>query len=49
MIYSGRLQEGLPVVDEAIRLSPRDPMLWGFLTLKGLAFVAMDRHQEALK
>ncbi len=49
LIYSGRPEEGLPVVDEAIRLSPRDPMLWGFLTLKGLAFVAMDRHEEALK
>jgi adenylate cyclase len=49
LIYSGRLQEGLPVVDEAIRLSPRDPMLWGFLTLKGLAFMTMDRHEEALK
>jgi len=49
LIYSGRPEEGLPRVDEAIRLSPRDPMLWGFLTLKGLAFVAMDRHEEALK
>jgi adenylate cyclase len=48
LIYSGRPEAGLPAVDEAIRLSPRDPMLWGFLTLKGLAFVAMDRHQEAL-
>jgi len=49
LIYSGRPEEGLLAVDNAIRLSPRDPMLWGFLTLKGLAFVAMDRHEEALK
>ena len=49
LIYSGHPEEGLPVVDEAIRLSPRDPMLWGFLTLKGLAFLAMDRNEEALK
>ena len=48
LTYSGRPEAGLPEVDTAIRLSPRDPMLWGFLTLKGVAFLAMDRHQEAL-
>jgi TolB-like protein/Tfp pilus assembly protein PilF len=49
LIYDGQPEEGLTAVDEAIRLSPRDPMLWGFLTLKGLAFLSMDRNEEALK
>jgi adenylate cyclase len=49
LIYSGRLEEGLLAVDNAIRLSPRDPLLWGFLTIKGHAYLNMNRYEEALK
>ncbi len=48
LVFSERPEEGLQYVDDAIRLSPRDPRLWGFLTSKGLAFIAMARFEEAL-
>jgi tetratricopeptide (TPR) repeat protein len=46
---SGRYEEGIVELDEAIRLSPRDPMLWGFLTVKALAYLAMERYEEGLE
>ena len=49
LIYSGRYEEGIVEVDEAIRLSPRDPMLWGFLLAKAQAYIAMERYEEGLK
>ncbi len=48
LVFSERPEEGLQYVDDAIRLSPRDPRLWGFLTSKGMAFIAMARFEEAL-
>ncbi|MFQ5984759.1 MAG: adenylate/guanylate cyclase domain-containing protein [Alphaproteobacteria bacterium] len=49
LTYTGRREEGLAELDEAIRLSPRDPMLWGFLVLKAQAYIAMERYEEGLK
>jgi tetratricopeptide (TPR) repeat protein len=31
-----------------IRLSPRDPNLWGFLMIKAQAFLFMESYEEAL-
>ncbi len=36
-------------MDEAIRLSPRDPVLWGFLTIKAQAYMALERYEEGLE
>ncbi len=36
-------------MDEAIRLSPRDPMLWTFLTVKAQACMTMERYEEGLE
>ena len=49
LAYSGRYEDGIVELDEAIRLSPRDPMLWGFLIIKALACIAMERYEESLE
>ena len=46
---SGRHEEGIVEVDEAIRLSPRDPMLWAFLFIKAEAYMALARYEEGLE
>ncbi len=35
-------------VDMAIKLSPNDPLMWGFLNLKGLLRLALGDHDTAL-
>ncbi len=47
--WSGRYEEGIVELDEAIRLSPRDPMLWAFLSIKAEAYMAMERYEEGLE
>jgi adenylate cyclase len=49
LTYSGRYEEGIVEVNEAIRLSPRDPMLWFFLTVKSAANLATERYEESLE
>jgi adenylate cyclase len=46
---SGCYEEGIVELDEAIRLSPRDSMLWNFLHSKALANIAMERYEEGLE
>ena len=46
---SGRFQESIVELDEAIRLSPRDPMLSWFLNIKAMANFGMERYQECLE
>ncbi len=36
-------------MDEAIRLSPRDPLLWSFLVIKNQANFCMERYEESLE
>jgi len=35
--------------DEAIRLSPRDPLMWTFLASKAIALFMLERYDEALE
>ncbi len=49
LIYSGRYEEGIVEADEAIRLSPRDPMLWAFLNIKAMASFGMEHYEETLE
>ncbi len=44
---AGRNEEGLAHVDVAIRLSPRDPMMFLFETIKGICLEGLDRLAEA--
>ena len=49
LICSGRYEEGIVEADEAIRLSPRDPMLWAFLNIKAMASFGMEHYEETLE
>jgi tetratricopeptide (TPR) repeat protein len=46
--HSGRPAEALGYADEAMRLSPRDPMFWAFLASKAIALVMLGRFDEAV-
>ncbi|MHC4409883.1 MAG: tetratricopeptide repeat protein, partial [Planctomycetota bacterium] len=46
---SGRPEEALSSHDRAMRLSPRDPVLWAFMASKAIALLLLDRYDEALE
>ena len=48
LTHSGRAAEAIADVDKAMRLSPHDPLLWGFMTLKALALVHTEQYEEAI-
>ena len=45
---SGRPGEAVLSHDEAMRLSPRDSLLWGFRASKAIALILLERYEEAL-
>jgi adenylate cyclase len=45
---AGQAEQSLPHLDTALRLSPRDPMRWMTLSLKGAALRTLGRHDEAI-
>jgi Flp pilus assembly protein TadD len=45
---AGVPEKALPHLDAALRLSPRGPMRWGVLMLKGSALRFLGRHDEAI-
>lgn len=45
---AGQAAQALPHLDAALRLSPRDPMRWLTLMVKGWALRALDRQDEAI-
>lgn len=47
--HCGRAAESITSHDEAMRLSPRDPLLWTFLASKAIALVMLERYDEALE
>ncbi len=36
-------------MDEALRLSPRDPVAWAFMVVRSFALIFLRRHDEALE
>ncbi|MDJ0778780.1 MAG: tetratricopeptide repeat protein [Gammaproteobacteria bacterium] len=46
--HAGRPAEALPHHDEAIRLTPSDPIMWAFLASKAIALVMDGREQEGV-
>ena len=48
LLYSGRYGESIVELDEAIRLSPRDPMLTHTLMVKAMATLLTERYEEGL-
>jgi len=45
---SGRPAEAVRSHDEAMRLSPRDPLMWAFQASKAIALILLERYEEAL-
>ena len=45
--FAGRPSEALPKFDLALRLSPRDPAAWSYLTLRASALYQLKRYEEA--
>jgi TolB-like protein/class 3 adenylate cyclase len=46
--HAGRAAEALAHHDEAIRLSPHDPILWAFLASKAIALIMVERYEEGV-
>ena len=46
--HAGRPAEALEHHDEAIRLSPHDPILWAFLASKAIALIMDGRYEEGI-
>jgi TolB-like protein len=46
--HAGRAAEALAHHDEAIRLSPHDPILWAFLASKAIALIMVERYEEGI-
>ena len=46
---SGQLEDALVEFDEAMRLSPRDPFLWVFETIKAQTLSLMQRNEDSLE
>lgn len=47
-VYAGSPEAAISYADKAIRLSPRDPMLWDFLHYKASAYVRLDDFDRAI-
>jgi adenylate cyclase len=48
LTVAGRCEEALPKIDQALRLSPHDPLIWAFHTIRSLALIGLHRHEEAV-
>jgi TolB-like protein/class 3 adenylate cyclase len=46
--HAGRPAEAPAHHDEAIRLSPHDPILWAFLASKAIALIMIERFEEGI-
>jgi tetratricopeptide (TPR) repeat protein len=45
---SGRPAEALASNEEAMRLSPNDPLMWAFMASRSIALTLLGRYDEAL-
>jgi adenylate cyclase len=46
--HCGHPDQSVICLDEAIRLSPRDPLMWTFLASKAIALFMLERYDDAL-
>ena len=46
-LWNGIFRDAVKQIDVAARLSPNDPILWLFLTVKGLALQCLNEDEEA--
>jgi len=48
LIYAGLPEESIPEIEHAIQLSPRDPNIWGFLTMLSRAHFNAGDYAQAV-
>lgn len=48
LLHAGHPAEALPHHDEAMRLSPHDPIQWAFLASKAIALIMVERLEEGI-
>ncbi len=48
LLYGGRPEESIPQFEQAIRLSPRSPLLWHYFYTLARAYFNLERDEEAL-
>ena len=48
LCFTGQPEQAMRELDEAQRLSPHDPLLWAFMTIKSFALMLLRRYDEAL-
>jgi adenylate cyclase len=48
LLYAGRPEESISQFEWAIRLSPRSPLLWAYWMMLGLAYINLEKYEEAL-
>ena len=46
--HSGRPSEAIESHDEAMRLSPHDPLMWAYIASKAIALVMLGKFEEAV-
>lgn len=46
--HCGQSEQSVICLDEAMRLSPRDPLMWTFMASKAIALFMLERYDEAL-
>ena len=49
LLLSGRLEEASEALDKAIRLSPRDPVLWGTMSFHSLNYNLRQQYDAAVE
>ena len=47
-IMTGSIEDAIPLLEQAIRLSPRDPSIWNFYTNMGIAHLLQSHTDEAI-
>src|SRR5437868_4048862 len=47
-MFLGQVEEAIPLLEQAMRLSPRDPDLYAFFELLGRAHLLQSRTDEAI-
>jgi adenylate cyclase len=48
LVLAGKVEEGIEKSIQAERVSPRDPLLWSALVIRGLASNLLERYEEAI-
>ena len=49
LALAGRLEESLEFSDKGERISPRDPLLWAAVVVRSLAYMLLQKYEQALR